>query len=748
MADNSDQGGYDSAPEQEKPDPDSAEKSDEEILKEAHERFAVAEEAEKEERDDALDDLEFAAGKQWPDEIMQSRQQDGRPCLTINRLPQHIKQVTNDQRQNRPSIKAHPVDDQADPETAKVIQGLIRHIEYNSSADAAYDTAFESAVRSGRGYWRVITQYLSPTSFDQEILIKRIRNRFSVFFDPYSKEPDGSDANFAFITEDISREEYARLYPDSQLAKSGDWESMGNAPDGWMDGKSARIAEYFYKDTQEVTLCQLSDGRVVLKSDLASIPPAVTPDGQVIPPQVVRERRTSVPTIRWCKLNACEVLEKTDWPGSYIPIVPVYGDELDINGKRILKGIVRDAKDPQRMLNFWKSAETETIALAPKAPWLIEEGQIEGYERDWETANRRNHAYLKYKNVSVNGSPIPPPQRQSFEPAVQAITQAAMLAADDLKATTGIYDAALGARSNESSGIAIHRRNVQAQTSNFHFVDNLTRSLKHTGRILLDLIPKIYDTARTARIIGEDGEQKVIKINEQFDQDGKPALYDLSVGKYDITVDVGPSYASKRQEAAASMLDLSKAVPQLVQIAGDLMVKNMDWPGAKEIADRLKKTLPPGLADDPATQNQKLPPEAQAQMQQQGQLIEQLTAKLNEAQDQLQHKRLELESKERMKMAELETQTTIELAKLDARDSIVLLQSQIKQLENQMRILGAGQPIPDITQEQVSQDLAQPDSQGAYPGAEFGDGGLYPTGGESPGQPLEGQPYHDNPNPN
>jgi hypothetical protein len=711
------------------------------ILKEAHARFKISEEAESETRKDALADIEFAAGKQWDSQIEAQRQADRRPCLVINRLPQFIRQVTNDQRQNRPCIKAHPVDDQADIETAKIYSGLIRHIEYNSNADAAYDTAFESAVRGGFGYWRVITDYTNPTSFDQEILIKRIRNPFSVYFDPFSKEPDGSDASFAFIVEDLSKDEYERAYPKSQLAQTGEWESQGNPMQGWLTKESARIAEYFYKEYRDTVLVQLKDGTTLEKSKLEEHMAefAAQNPGQPVAAEIVQERVAKVPYICWCKITAVEMLEKTEWPGSYIPVVPIYGEELDINGKRVLRGIVRDAKDPQRMLNYWKSAETEAIALAPKAPWVVEEGQIEGYEADWETANARNHAFLKYKATSINGAPVPPPQRQSFEPAVQAITQAAMFAADDLKATTGIYDASLGNKSNESSGIAIQRRNTQAQTSNFHFVDNLTRSLKHTGRILLDLIPSIYDTARIARIIGEDGTQEVVQLNAPFEKDGKPVFYDMSVGQYDITVDVGPSYASKRQEAAASMLDLSRSYPQILQIAGDLFIKNMDWPGAQEIAERVKKTIPQNLIGDKKGQPQ-LPPQVTQQMQQMSGMIQQLTTRVHEQANAIETKREELESKERIELAKVQANVEIAMAQLGSKESLALLQHQLAEIETRMQLLKEAQPIgADVA---PTQNIA-PQMPAGAPGANGGEAVPHPIGGESPSPSMEGN--HDNP---
>lgn len=700
---------------------------DDKIIEKAKACFQLAEESEKELRRLSLEDIEFSTGKQWPDNIQQERERDGRPCLVINRIPQFVQQITNDQRQNRPSIKVHPVGDDSDVETAKIIQGIVRHIEYNSNADVAYDTAFDFAARGGFGFFRVITDFVSPNSFDQDIFIKRVKNPFSVYLDPTAQEPDGSDANWGLIIDYLESDDYKEKYPDSELASTGDWQSIGNNGPLWMRDGSAAIAEYFYKEHREENLYLLSTGESILEPQLEKRLQEAQAAG--IPVSVVSKRKTKIPTIKWVKLNAVEILERTDWPGKYIPIIPVYGSDIDVNGKRVLEGIVRNAKDSQRMYNYWKSAETEAIALAPRAPFVGAEGQFEGHEQEWKTANRRNHAFLEYKPTSLNGQLAPPPQRQTFEPAVQAISQASMMAADDLKATTGIYDASLGAQSQDTSGIAIQRRNNQAQTSNFHFIDNLTRSLRHTGRILVDLIPKIYDTARTSRIVGDDDTQKVVKVNVAHqDEDGKPLLYQLDAGTYDVTVDVGPSYASKRQEAAASMQSLAQSYPQIFGIAGDLFVRNMDWPGAQEIAERIKKTLPPNLTDDSTKGPQKIPPQVQAQMQQMGQMIDQLTSHLNQVNQVLETKKLDLEHKERIEFAKIDADIQINMAKLGSQEAVVLLGHQVAAINQRLKLLDMDEPIgsPD----QLS--APQPQPNGAM-GADLGQGAQPPTGGPPPG---------------
>lgn len=645
---------------------------EEKLIGIARKRFAQASDAEAMIRKNALDDLKFRAGEQWPQQVKLDRDNDGRPCLTINRMPQFIRQITNDQRQNRPSIKVSPVDDRADKDTAQVYQGIIRHIEYNSNADVAYDTAFEGAAIKGIGYFRILTEYADPLSFDQEIKIKRIRDSFSVYMDPSYTEPDGSDAEWCFVFETLSRDEFEEMYPDAELSGMQEWTSLGDASEGWVEEKGVRVAEYFYREMEDKFILKLSNGETILEDNA----PEEFPEGV----EVIARRKTKIPIIKWCKTNGIEILEETIWPGDWIPVIPVLGDELFVDGERILEGAIRHAKDPQRMYNYWASSETETIALAPRAPFIGVEGQFEGHEHKWKESNRRNHAFLEYKPKSVGGAPAPPPQRNVFEPPVQAITQARMLASDDMKGTIGIYDAALGNRSNETTGIAIQRRNVQSQTSNFHFIDNLTRSLKHAGRILVDLIPKIYDVPRSIRIIGEEGKEEIVKINQVF-MDAKTQeekAYDLGHGKYDVSISVGPSFATKRQEAVDAMLAITQSYPQIAQIAGDLMVKNMDWPGAEEISERLKKTLPPGLAEEEG--EVKVPPQAQAQIQQMSQMLEQLTQQLNEANETIDKDKLKYEHEERMKMKELEVKLEIERAKVDSAESRELLRQEIAQI--------------------------------------------------------------------
>lgn len=660
----------------------------ESVLKTARKRFQLASEAESALRKEALDDLKFIAGDQWPIEVKNQRNADGRPCLTINRLPQFVRQVTNDQRQNRPSIKVSPVDDGATVETAKVLQGLIRHIEYDSNAEIAYDTASDAQCRNGFGYFRIITEFCDAMSFDQDIKIKPIKNPFSVFMDPSYQEPDGSDAEYCQIVVDLSKDKFKSRYPNAKLSHMEDWKSLGDQSEGWVYKDGCRLAEYYEKVYEEIDVVLLSDGSVVKKSDL----PDQLPEGV----EIKDERKAQEPTIKWRIHNGIEILEETEWPGKYIPVVPVLGDEIIVNGEKILESVIRHAKDSQRMLNYWASAETEAIALAPKTPYIGYEGQFDGFEDQWKTANVKNHAFLQVRATTIAGQPAPLPQRNVAEAPVQAITQARMQAADDLKATTGIYDASLGNRSNEQSGVAIQGRVRQAEVSNFHMVDNFTRSLRHAGRILIEIIPKIYDTPRAIRIIHEDGEQEQVIINQLFQQNGKSTSYDLSAGTYDVTVSTGPSYQTKRQEAVASMMQLTQAMPQVMQSASDLLVKNMDWPGAQEISERLKKLLPPQLQDSKDGE-EPIPAQAQQQITQMRQMIQQLTQQLHHTTDIIQTKKIELESKERIELAKLENDLIITQMKTDASHAQTAFQLEIESLHKRLDLVGQQIPIGSDT---------------------------------------------------
>jgi hypothetical protein len=687
----------------------STKKNHESIVATAKKRFAFALEATSKIREAAAEDKKLRAGDHWTAEEKQKLKANGSSCITINKIPQHVKQVTNDQRQNRPRIKVSPFDDVADPETAQTLQGLIRSIENYSNADTAYDTAFENAVDSSFGYLRITTEYVSPMSFDQEARIATIQDTNTVMLDPSHIEPDGSDAEWGFIFEDITKEDFKARYPDAEM--SSETFSFDGLDTNWQNSsdETVRVSEYFVKEYKKDTLIELDDGSTVLQSDIDKTDREDQEEIRKLlenSDKKLRKRTVSIPIVKWYKINGSEVLDETEFPSRFIPIIPVYGSILIVDGEKRIESLIRHSKDSQRMYNYWATSETNAISLTQKAPYIGYEGQFDGHEEKWRNAHVKNYPYLEVKPVTHNGQPAPLPQRSITQPNVSAITNARMIASDDIKSTTGIYDASLGNRSNESSGKAITRRNQQSQTSNFHFIDNLRRSMRHCGRILLDVIPRIYDTKRVVRILGEDDVEKMVAINSIFkDKDGKEKIInDFSKGRYDCVIDSGPSYASKRQEAVDSMLDLTRHYPKAAEVAGDLMVKSMDWPMADEVAKRLKLTLPPGLTDEDESKD--IPPEIQAQLQQQGQLLESLTEELNKSKDLLESKEMDLKSKERIEFAKIEAQLKIKEAELQAKGATPeMLQHLVQEaIEANMRQLLVEKDIP-INQDEIAEQL-------------------------------------------
>ena len=615
----------------------------EDFLATARKRYQYAMECTQENRENQQDDIKFAAGSpdngwQWPADVMNKRQNDpngARPVLTINKLPQHIRLVTNEQRQNRRSIKVLPVDDKGDPEVATVLNGICRHVEIRSHADMVYDLGGENQVKMGEGYWRVLTEYIDEMSFDQDMRIAPVRNSFSVVLDPdgLRKDSTGRQCEWGFITDKLTKEEYERTFPNAKSRADFEISARGEELSQWFDQESVRIAEYFHVEYDEKTICLWPDGTVNVKGDMPQNAAYAAP---------LKERITQIRKVKWSKINGFEELDSRDWPGKYIPIVRCAGNEDEVDGKLVVSGAVRNSKDACRMYNYWVSQEAEFLALAPKAPFVGAVGQFETMNEQWATANNINYSRLEYDPIDVNGQLLPPPQRQAPPIPPAGIISAKMGAADDIQATLGQYNPSLGAEAKEKSGKAIVARQRQADVGTFHYLDNQSRAIQFTGEILVDLAPKVLDTKRIARIIGEDGEpsqcsldpeQSCAVLSVPGENGAIQKIYNINVGRYDVVISVGPSYTTKRIEAAEGMAMILQSNPQLWQVCGDLFVKNMDWPGAEDFAKRLRKTIPPQLLDDP---NAAASPEAQQQqIQQAAHALGQREAQLNAAQDQV-----------------------------------------------------------------------------------------------------------------
>lgn len=691
---------------------DSGKRDFTDFLMEARKRFKFVAEAEQQIRWEALDDLKFYAGDQWPEQIRSDRALTNRPCLTINRLPQFAKQVINEQRQMRPAIQVNPVGDGADVDTAQIIQGMTRHIEISSDSEIAYDTAFEHAVIHGRGYFRIITEYADSKTFDQEIKIVWILDPFTVYMDPTCSAPDCSDAKYCFIIEDIPWDRYKAMYPGSEVAACSlsDFRSVGDTEKDWFTQTAVRLAEYFWIEEKIITLVKLVTGEVINDEDLNEDDEIEMRDGE----PVTREAKINI--VHWCRMNAREVLEENIWPGETIPIVPVLGDQLIVNGRKKLSGIVRFSKDAQRMYNYARTGVVEQIGLSSKAPWIMAEGQEEGHEEEWRLASIRNQAILRYKPKTVGNQPVGPPIRNVFEPPIHALSTALAQSDNDLKATTGIYDASLGAPGPEQSGKAILARQKEGEQATSGLIDNMTRAIRRTGRLIVQLIPKVYDVGRVIRIVKPDQTHKIVQINQPFEENGVQKLFDVTTGLYDITISVGPSYQSRRVEFVESVLALVKAAPQLMGVVADLLVKNMDWPGAQEISERLKKMLPPQLQDQDDGQ-QPIPPQVQAKlaevmqkMAQDEMVIQQLMSESQALKQTIEANILDLESRERIAILSGQVKVlTAEMASKSAEAQALMKHDHAAvehQLDMRQELLHTG-----IT---VEQDATQQEQQRAH----------------------------------
>jgi Phage P22-like portal protein len=611
--------------------------TDEAIFLECAERLRIAEEAESVNRLLAIEDMEFADGQQWPDDLYNMRKVQRRPSLTINHTGTLVRRVVNNMAEQRPRIKAHPVGDGAQVEDARVAQGLVRHVENRSQAEVAYDTAGESAVRAGWGYVRILGEYVDERSFDQELRIKPVRNPLTGYIDPAAEMPDGSDMQWFIFSDKMSRQDFKRRYPDEQLI---DW-SHGAAGDNqkqWLTKTQIRIAEYYRIKKTKDTLYQLSDKRTVLGSEMRGKWEAFKLAGIT----VVQQRPTERRQIQWFRINGVAIVDRRDLPGRWIPVARCEGNVLDINGDVRRKGMIRDLKDPQRMFNYWETAKTEKLALSSKAPWVAAEGQLDGHP-EWDDANQKPYSVLKYKLIvdPTTGQivAIPPPQRQAAVEVEAGFAEAAESAGKNLMMVAGMpHEPGQDTPGTVVSGLALRRRQQISDISHVQYYNKQTMMIAHVGRILLDLFPAYYGTERMQRIIGDDGVPEMVALNQpQETAPGVQAIkYDMNVGRYDVVMDTGPGYETKRLEGAENMIDLLKTPlgEPVVKVASDVVMRNFDFNGAQDIADRLAPMTPQGL--DKAIKS--LPKQAQG-------IVTAMQQQLQQAQQTIQSLQLEIKYK-------------------------------------------------------------------------------------------------------
>lgn len=619
---------------------------DAEILREAKERFERCVTWESPARANALADARFAAGdsynmNQWDTGVRNAR--GDRPMLTNNLVRQHNLLIVNDQRQNKAAIKITPTGGKATFEAAQIFSGIIRRIEYQSKAIDAYSTAAYHQVESGIGYVRVVTDWADEESFDQDIFIRRVANPRTVYLDPDATEFDKGDMRYAFIFDDVPRDQYEAEHGKGDVIAPA---ALDNS-DNWNDKDHVRVAEYWRRNDATDTLHLLTDGSTKRESDME--------DGELdaLKPSIVKSRDITEPEIEWFKLVGDRVDERKTWLGKYIPIVPWIGEEIVIEGKMDRKGHTRAMLDAQRMDNYWSSAAVEFVALQSKSPYIGTAQAVEGYEDDWATANTVNRSVLLYNGTDDAGQPIPPPARSPPPVMPQAYIEGMKMARDDLMQVSGQHEADMGMPGNERSGKAIDARQRQGDRVTYHYIDNQAKGIRQVGRICLDLIPKIYDTARVVKILGEDGSDSDVALvpnapdahqHVAMGPDGQPQpvssdeadaleadktkqnaklIFNPNVGLYDCESDVSPAYSTQRQEAANAFSQIMAQNKEAFAIVGDFWAQNSDFPGADELAERLKKGLPPQYRVGPDPQVQQI----QQAMQQQGQHAQSLLQK-------------------------------------------------------------------------------------------------------------------------
>lgn len=661
-----------------------AKQDDESIIKKARAFLKLAKDAEQENRDRYIEDISFGRlGEQWPDKIRQDRDKEGRPCLTFNKIPAFNRQVINDSRQNKPSIKVLPVGTDSDKATAQILEGIIRNIEVQSNADVAYDTAIDNAVSGNIGYIRVKLDYAHNDSFDLDIDIDQVPNPLAIYADPHSKKSDSADWNQALVIDWMSLEAFEEKYPDADPSGFDDEES----DDDWITDHEIALAEYWEREESEEIIVQLSNGSVVSKKHYE----AAQEEYAQFQITAANEKPAKTYKVTQYLMTGAEILETNPWPGMYIPIIPVYGEEVNVNGKRQLYSLAHHAHDAQRSYNYWRTSAVEKVALDTKTPWIVAEGSTDD-DPNWQTANVKNHPFLK---VSKN-SPWQP-YRTPAGGVPAGDLQLAMNAADDMKSIIGIYDASLGARSNETSGKAIMARQREGDIATFHFIDNMSRAIRHLGLVVVDLIPKVYNKARMVRTLREDGDPEAVQINQAFLDNGIERIYDLTSGKYDVVIKSGPSFTSKREEAAQQMIQFAQSMPQSAALIGDFIAKNLDWPNSDEIADRIKNMLPPqalGQQGQP-----QIPPELQQQIQQ----VQEQVAQGQQAMAQLQQENQELKLQAQNKAGELEIKAKeIEIKEKELALRQVELQADLveKQAEYQHKAHMMNNPMP-VTEDSV-----------------------------------------------
>jgi hypothetical protein len=729
-------------------------KEDDDIVIEAKNRFRICVAWEAQARVNFEYDYKFANADthnhfQWDDVLYNDRTGVNRPCLTINKTNQHNLMVINDAKQNKPGVRIRPVGDEASYDAAQLFQEIVYHIEYISNAESIYDSALTFQVEAGIGYWRIQVEYPDDESFDQEIYIRRIKDPRSVYLDPNINEVDGSDAWFGFIFDDEPKDLFKSKYPEYASIVSNSVLG-GNSPDGWMTQNTVRVCEYYRKTQKKsklVTWINANGGQVLKKIDDLDEQEKleykeIHTNKENREAYQYQERKLLIDDVQWFKIAGDRIIDRGPWLGKYVPIVRLVGTETVINGVLDRKGHTRQLIDPQRMYNWNASADVEYGALQTKVPWLAPAAAIEGFEEYYKTANTVNHSYLPYNHIDENGDPIPPPTRPAAPQASPAYVQRMQISIQEMMMTTGQYQSQTGENENAKSGVAINARQRQGDRATYHFLDNQAMAIRNTGKQIIDLIPKIYDTKRVQRITASDGTiinmtidpnapdaVKEMPTNEtDNDEKIKELIFNPNIGTYDIQADTGPSYATKRMESFSAMSQLAASSKEFMERAGDIYFEMADFPKSQALSKRWKKFLPPNIANDGPD------PQVEQAMHQAADKIEQLTGLVTEQAQQLKDKNAELELKAKdLERKEHELELNFRKAKVgETRDDWDAISRRIAAVGNAGPAFSLEQVQPLIKQA-VAEALGMPDIDEAG----IGDGGTpiepVAAGGEGEG---------------
>lgn len=528
-------------------------------------------------RDAAIDDKKFAAGEQWDPIVLQHRK--GLPCLVINSVPQFVAQLVGDWRENKNGVKVVPSED-GDTDVASVRSDLIRAIQNASRANRVYDNAFESMVQCGDGAFRISVEYAKNDVFDQDIFIRPIDDALSVVWDRFSIDPTGRDARHVFVDDKLPEKEFNRKWPDQDPSNLSTEYRNSLYTGGWLSDEGVRVTEYWRMIERDRLLTLFADGsiRFVDKDNIESL---VEKHGEMI--------KSRVSPCSYAQMHLVSGHAILSGPYEYqlerVPIVRMTGRVVNVAGRRVRFGLVRFMKDAVRLKNFWRSIAAEQLGYAPKAQWIANEKAVEGREDTIRKAHLSRDPLIVVNDDADIGRDI---QRLDPPAPQAALLNEANVNTQDMKDVTGIHDASLGIKSNETSGRAIQARQREGDIASLVYYDNGNAAIVEAGDIVNQLISQVYDGTRTVRTIGEDEAVKFYRINDPNNPDSP----DLSVGKYDIASTSGTSYTTRRIEAAQAMMEAIQVWPQLIQVAGDIIAKSQDWPGADKLAERLKKTIP------------------------------------------------------------------------------------------------------------------------------------------------------------